>query len=376
MWLGSVRSGRVTVEHSAEQKSNRPNLSEVQFAAMSTPGTDWKETVPADEAQKFERYAEILRDLQRKNANGSAPNRALHAKGNLGLTAEFTVLPDLPEHARVALFGKAATYRAYVRYSNGSGKQQPDRTGDVRGIAIKLLGVEGKKLIPGMENALTQDFLLIHTSHTPVKNADEFVALVQGVSALPLGLFGFMGKVGVGRAFQILGQANKGIGVRMASVATTPYFSAVPIQFGNYAIHYALKPTASASADAKVGDGRDYLGDELITRVRQGPVSYDFQVQFYVDAQKTPIEDSSVEWKEQDSPFVTVGRLTIPQQDPTSEKGKKVSAFVEKLSFDPWHALTQFKPLGNMMRARNHAYRLSTQERKAGAEPDGTESFD
>ena len=27
-------------------------------------------------------------------------------------------------------------YRAYVRYSNGSGKHQSDRTGDVRGIAI------------------------------------------------------------------------------------------------------------------------------------------------------------------------------------------------------------------------------------------------
>ena len=46
---------------------------------------------------------------------------------------------------------------------------------------------------------------------------------------------------------------------------------------------------------------------------------------------------------------------------------------MERLSFDPWHAGEDFRPLGNMMRARNVAYRLSTQERGAAAEPEGTE---
>ncbi|MEA2750953.1 MAG: hypothetical protein QOI41_5096, partial [Myxococcales bacterium] len=48
----------------------------------------------------------------------------------------------------------------------------------------------------------------------------------------------------------------------------------------------------------------------------------------------------------------------------------------EKLSFDPWHAPVEFRPLGELMRARNAAYRLSTIERKAAGEPDGTETFD
>jgi hypothetical protein len=46
-----------------------------------------------------------------------------------------------------------------------------------------------------------------------------------------------------------------------------------------------------------------------------------------------------------------------------------VAALVESLSFDPWHALECFRPLGHMMRARNHAYRVSTQARNAAPEP-------
>ena len=46
------------------------------------------------------------------------------------------------------------------------------------------------------------------------------------------------------------------------------------------------------------------------------------------------------------------------------------------MSFDPWHAPEDYRPLGNMMRARNPAYRLSTIERQAAApEPNGTESL-
>src|SRR5258708_1635702 len=71
-----------------------------------------------------------------------------------------------------------ATYGAYVRYSNGSGARQADTKGDVRGIAIKVVGVPGKKIIPGLEDAQTQDFLLIRTPATPFRNADEFIAVV------------------------------------------------------------------------------------------------------------------------------------------------------------------------------------------------------
>jgi hypothetical protein len=92
-------------------------------------------------------------------------------------------------------------------------------------------------------------------------------------------------------------------------------------------------------------------------------------VQFYRDRERTPIEDASVEWREEDAPFLTVARLTLPQQDLESAEGKRVQDYVEQLSFDPWHATEDFRPLGDMMRARNHAYRVSTQTRGAAREP-------
>jgi len=339
------------------------------------PSTDWKEIVSPGEAERFERIAETMHGLQLKSAHGGRPARAAHAKGQLGVEAELEVLPDLPEAARVALFAQPGKYRAYVRYSNGATKRQSDRKPDVRGVAIKLVGVKGKKLIPGLEDAVTQDFLMIRSVVTGFHTADEFVAVVAGVASPPFGMFKAAATLGLGRLIEILKGTLKGFSVPMNSLATTRYFSAAPIRFGAYAVHYALKPTATDATGAKPGATDDYLASEMAGRLRAGPVTYDLQVQFFVDETRTPIEDGAVEWKESDAPFITIARLTLPQQDPTSERGRKLGETIEGLSFDPWHALEELRPLGNLMRARNPAYRVSTGERKAAREPDGSEQI-
>jgi catalase len=339
------------------------------------PATDWKEKVAPGEGALFESFAERLHALQRQRAVGGQASRALHTKGQLGLEAELEVLPDLPEPARVALFARPAKYRAYVRFSNGAGRRQSDHAGDVRGVALKLVGVAGKKVIPGLESAVTQDFLMIRTPVTPFRNAAEFVPVLMGAMTPPFGILRAGLQVGFGRLFQILRATLRGFKVPTLSLATTRYFSASPIRFGAYAVHYALRPHAQPDPNAKVGPSAEYLSEELSARLKEGPVVYDFQVQFFVDETRTPIEDASVEWKEADAPFVTVARLTIPKQDPTSERGRKLAALVEGFSFDPWHAVEELRPLGDMMRARNVAYRVSTGERKAAAEPDGTEAL-
>jgi hypothetical protein len=334
-----------------------------------TPSTDWQEKIEPDENARFERYAEELHVLQRRRAQGGPAMRALHAKAQHGLEASFTVLPDLPQHARVALFGEPATYPAYVRFSSGSGSVQSDKVPDVRGIAIKVIGVGGKKIIPGMEDASTQDFLLIRTPSIPFRNADEFVNVVLATLSPASGVFRVAAKYGVGRTFTMLRTAMSGLRKPMSSLATTRYYSAAPIRFGSYAVHYSLVPHAKPEPKSSSPRSPDYLREELSTRLRQGPVFYDFQVQFFVDEAKTPIEDQSVEWKETDAPFVTLARLSLAKQDPDSPRGGRVAEYVEKLSFDPWHAVEELRPLGNMMRARNVAYRLSTQERGVSPEP-------
>jgi catalase len=337
------------------------------------PSTDWKEIISADEDARFTRHAEHLRDLQHARKHGDKADRGLHAKG-VGFTAELTVASDLPEHARIGPFAiPNKTYRAYVRYSNGSGSRGSDKKSDVRGIAIKLLGVEGKKIIPGMEDATTQDLLAIATPFTPFRNADEFVTVVRAAESPALLPIKVAWALGLGRMIQLVKGLTKKPALPFTSFATHRFFSALPIQFGPYAVHYCLDPKQTANADDKVPEGADGFVDDLVTRLKSGPISYDLRVQYFVDEARTPIEDASVEWKESDSPFVTIATLVLAQQDATSTAGMKVRERVEAMSFDPWHAVTELKPLGNMMRARNHAYRLSTIERGASKEPDGSE---
>jgi Catalase len=345
---------------------------------MGAPSTSWREDVPDGEEARHRAYAEALRASQRRNgAKTGGPSRALHAKGNAGVLGELTVRGDLPEPARAGLFATPATYRAYVRYSNGSGKTQPDTKGDVRGVAVKVVGVEGTKVIAGMEHEKTQDLLLIRTPTIPFRNADEFVAVVTAAGQSPLLLLPrVIGRLGLSRALELLPKLASGLRRPVRSLATTHYFSAAPIRCGAYAAHYALAPREREEPEPALAPSADFLRAGLAARLAKGPVVYDLRIQLYTDERKTPIEDASVEWKEEDAPFVTVATLTLPRQDLDGPRGRKIASFVEGLSFDPWHALEAHRPLGNIMRARNHAYRLSTLERHAAPEPDGSERFD
>jgi len=231
-------------------------------------------------------------------------------------------------------------------------------------------------LIPGLEQATTQDFLAILSPATPFCNAQEFVALVLAADNQALLLPRLVWRFGPLRAVQVLSQLLSGLGRPVRSLAANHYFSALPIRFGPYAVRYAFAPHLAAAEAPPAGKDPDYLARELAQRLVAGPVVYDFRVQFFVDAARTPIEDASREWREADAPFATLARLTLPRQDLDSPRGRRVAELVERLSFDPWHAVEELRPLGNMMRARNAAYRLSTQERGAAPEPDGSERLD
>lgn len=340
------------------------------------PSTQWKEDIAPDEEARFVRLSEQLRELQRRQSRRSGAGRALHRKGHVGVEASFEVLGDLPAPARQGLFATPGRHRAYVRFSNGAGAHLADARGDVRGVAIKVLGVPGKKLIPGLEAAQTQDFLMIQSPATPFRGPDEFVAFVRAaarpVTALPRLLFG----VGPRRLAAVGGALRRSLSVPVHSLATMTFHSALPVRWGDYAGKYRLTPVGAAPA---AGDGRhrgrDHLAAELGERLAAGPLRWDFAVQLYRDPRATPIEDSTVAWSEDAAPPIAVARLVIEQQDVAGDRGRAIAAFVETLSFDPWHALVEHRPLGAMMRARNHAYRLSTAERGAAPEPDGSETF-
>ncbi len=328
--------------------------------------TDWKETVPEGEATRFAAYSQQLHALQMKHAASGTAARALHAKGHSGVRATLAIHADVPAHAKHGVFAEARTFDARVRWSNGSGKRQSDKAGDVRGIAVKLLGVPGKKILPGLEDATTQDFLAIQSSSTPFRTADEFMAFVRAAESPASLPFRLLGALGLFRTFQVLGALARTAGKPVASLAGTTFYSALPIRIGPHAARIAFAPCQAKDAALPDGRGRDYLAEDLRARLSRGELAYDLRLQFFESEATTPIEDASVDWS---TPYVAVGRLTIPSQDLASDEGKALAAAVEAMSFDPWHALVEHTPLGGMMRARKVAYFSSTKERGASKEP-------
>jgi hypothetical protein len=101
-------------------------------------------------------------------------------------------------------------------------------------------------------------------------------------------------------------------------------------------------------------------------------------VQFQTDPVRMPVENPSVEWDERVSPFIPVARIRIPPQRFESEQQM---AYAEQLSFTPWHALPEHRPMGGVNRIRKVVYeRISTLRHEANGiprrEPAGFEEFE
>jgi hypothetical protein len=80
-------------------------------------------------------------------------------------------------------------------------------------------------------------------------------------------------------------------------------------------------------------------------------------VQLCTDLEAMPIEDASVPWPEDRSPYLAVARISVPRQVAWSEA--KSATLDDRLAFNPWHGLSAHRPIGSIMRARKMAYRRS-----------------
>ena len=155
---------------------------------------------------------------------------------------------------------------------------------------------------------------------------------------------------------------------KIPSMATGTFYTCVPLRYGEDACKLSIVPLQPPAPPPAKGYGS--LRDDLIARLKSGPLEWSLRVQLFIDEATTPLEDASVEWPEAKAPFREIGRVVVQQQDVTSARGQEIEALVEQLSFDPWHSVEALRPLGAVMRARSAAYRESTIERKAVAEPE------
>jgi hypothetical protein len=373
-WQGGFIVGRSS---SAPITMGRRTFSEGQIMsrsdpaiAQTLPSTAWKEIRENDEQTLFQGFAEEIKKLQEKVAAGGTLGRGFHNKIHAGLRAEFCVMADRSEQARYGVFSEQRTFPALVRFSNGDSFRNPDSTKEPRGIAIKLIGVPGRKLLPGREDAVTQDFLATsHSVTSAVQHVSQFMDFIRATrhgSWLPVSLVALRRSVGIGQTGRFLRVILKSFVARVRSMITEQYSSTAPIKLGPYAVKFVvIAKEGCQGTNNQPASTDNFLHDDLVERLKSDIV-LDFLVQFYVDDVRTPIEDTSVKW---DTPLHKVAELRIPKCNPDSPEGIKLTADVNKLSFSPWHTTEDHRPLGNVMRARRVAYEASSTSRGREPEP-------
>jgi len=347
-------------------------------SAISTPmlpSIAWTEIVEADEQVLFEDFAQAIAARQREDAqqSGGPVRRGFHAKLHAGMAAEFQVLPDLPSYARFGVFRDPLVLPALVRFSNGEPIVNRDTKGEPRGIAIKLVGVPGPKLLAGEENAMTQDFLATsHSLTSIVRNARQFIAFIRASRPKYRLLFALPRDVGVSESLRIIkGYYQNVLSSKVRSMATEEYSSTAPIKCGPYAVKFIVRAAEGTGTATSRPLTKNFLRDELVERLRKKDLIFDFLLQFFVDDARTPIEDTSILWRTDVAPLVKVAQLCILRCDLDDPKLGAMSEAVDRLSFSPWHTTEEHRPLGSIMRARRTAYRVSSALRGKSPEPTG-----
>jgi len=293
--------------------------------------------------------------------NGLPYRRDAHAKATGCVRATFSVRGDIPPHFRSSVFSEPGReYQSWIRFSNGDMLVNADAKPDARGMAIKLMKVEGEKIAPELKGANTHDFIMTNTAAFFNRNIFDYVddmkylaeqkRLAWFVSLWPPRLHP--------RRLYI---AAKTVSSKIDSPLQPQYYSMVPYQLGDTAVKFSVRPCSGmrfhTTANKK---DRDFLTQSMAEQLTHQSACFDFMLQERIAGRNMPLDDATVVWPEQASPFIPVARIHIPPQTFTSGDQRN---FCENLSMNPWHGVGEWLPLGSLSKARRVVYHAVSQFR-------------
>ncbi|MDP8985551.1 MAG: catalase family protein [Pseudomonadota bacterium] len=307
-----------------------------------------------DEKPIADELSFIIEESIRKQYSAGGARRDAHPKAHGCVKAEINILDTLPAGLAKGMFVPGATYQAWIRFSNGSGDPtRADIKRDARGMAIKVLGVPGKKLLEDESAATTQDFIMINHPVFFATDPARYRAFLQDGNSDH-----FYRKLRIPFDLGPKGTliALKTRNSRISNPLQTRYWSMVPYQLGmgpeRQAVKYSARGCSSAADPIPKDPAHDYLRDALRSTLKNGDACMEFLVQPRT-SEGMDVEDSRIEWTEAQAPFYKVATIRIPSQ---AFDTPQQNAFCENLSFTPWHALPEHKPLGVTNRLRKVIY--------------------
>ena len=321
-----------------------------------------------DEAQTLADINEQMRKIQERTyADGGKAIRSVHAKSHGLLVGELRIAAGLPPELAQGLFARPGTLPVVMRLSTTPGDILPDDVSTPRGMAVKIIGVEGARL-PGSEGDVTQDFVLVNGPAFNKPDAKSFASNLKLLAATTDKAEGT--KQVLSAALRGLEKAVEAVGGQSATLTalgghpeTNPlgetYYSQVPVLFGEYFGKICVRPVSPSlkalhKAPVDLEDKPDGLRDAVAAYFEEQGAEWELCVQLCTDVGEMPVEDASVVWDESLSPYQPVARLVVGAQASWSDA--RAQSIDAGLAFSPWHGIEAHRPLGSVMRVRKGAY--------------------
>ncbi len=355
----------------------------MKTAKPPLPYSDNVETIPPGESDDIQRVVAAMEMLLALSlAKSGQFNPDVHVKTHGYAKGEFRVQPNLPDELAQGLFEHGGIYQAQVRFSNSANHVLPDAIPDGRGLAIKVLEITGDLILPDNQQESTQDFVMINHPVFFARNVEDFLRLEQVLVEAEGKTFATLQGALTGGDWnpwhwhwrEMLNVARIA-GQFPAHPASQTYFSMAPIRYGNYVAKYRVKPVGDRHESylelvQRLGTQADALRLVLEETLRTQQVAFEFQVQLRTFERTMPIEDATIEWPENESPYRTVAFLVLPRQEIDLLRHQTE---YQNLAFNVWHALAAHRPLGGINRARRLAYQVSSAWRRQGTSMDAAE---
>ena len=319
-----------------------------------------EEQIPAGEAALTQSIIEDAIGVVEQHRDNTRVLRDAHAKAHGCMKAEVSVITDLDSDLQRGVFSEPGkTWQAWIRLSNGNAYPQFDRARDARGMAIKLLDVPGDKLTQSPQHAEEQDFVMFNHPSFFVRDVAEYKSnfAAQAAGQKVMAFFPSWDP----RSWEIRHMiiALKTLSPAPETPVATTYNSIAPFKLGEHNIKYRVIPQPEACPQYQLPEQNHDLPNFLRNALYQQlsldriPACFALQVQRQNPDYYMPIEDPSVEWSEAISPFETVATLTVPAQDFDS---REQNVACDNMSFNPWHALPEHRPIGGINRLRKAVY--------------------
>lgn len=322
-------------------------------------GTGWRERyirgsreAEIESIKGFADRIHRIQDNQRAGPGRGGFRRAFHAKQLVGTEqAILHVESFVPDDLQNRFLQPGQEWPVTVRFSNASGVPRPDTAKDLRGVAVRIHTTQG-------DLTHTYDLLATNFPVSHARDAEQFMAVGLHMSGNRLfGVIKLLFTQGPFQLWRILRNLRKARNRKVRSLASESFWSRSAYAIGDVAFRFEISPGGPVTGEE--APGADYLRTDLVRRLEEGKVVFLLRVQRFVDEKRTPIENGAREWEESDSPFVTVGRIVLPQQELTGSAARDMEKRVDALEFNPWNTADDFRPLGSLNRARRFVYENS-----------------